>query len=72
MSLCYFALHRYYPAWQRFFPPSKEKEKKPLHGSARYSIEHARTKAQILSADKSSWLFYIMICAKIQTGYNGF
>ena len=23
-----------YPAWQRFFSPSKEKEKKPLHGSA--------------------------------------
>ena len=24
-----------YPAWQRIFPPSKEKKKKPLHGSAR-------------------------------------
>ena len=48
-----------YPAWHRFFSPSKEKEKKPLDGSTRYSIKHARTKAQILSADKTSWLITI-------------
>ena len=43
-----------YPAWQRIFSLSNKKEKKPLHGSAWYSIEHAWTKAQILSADKST------------------
>ena len=53
------------PCLAEGFPPSKEKE-------------NAQTKAQILSAEKSRWLittqrlFYIMICAKIQTGYNGF
>ena len=62
----------------RGFSHSEEKKKKSLHGSAWYSIKHARTKSQTLSADKSSWfittqwLFYIMICVKIQTSYNGF